>query len=128
MAVTIDDVKLVYAPPGLTDQQLQSFLETAQMVVSEQLMGCGMSVERLDKITVYLTLHFAETSATAADGLPGTLRRSKLGEADESYAVPTGSDIQSAYRGSRWGQLAIALDLCNKLIETGELKAQFRVV
>ncbi len=127
MAVTVDDVKEVY-DPGLSDEQMESFLETAQMVVDEQLSSCGMSQARLDKITVYLTLHFAETSATAADGLPGTLRRSKLGEADESYAVPTGSDMQSAYRGSRWGQLAIALDLCNKLIATAELKAQFRVV
>lgn len=127
MAVTVDDVKAVY-DPGLTDDQLQVHLETAQMVVSEQLSSCGMSPERLDKITIYLTLHFAETSVTAAEGLPGTLRRSKLGEADESYAVPTGSDMQSAYRGSRWGQLAIALDLCNKLISTAELKAQFRVV
>lgn len=124
MAVTITDVKKVYKGT-ISDPDLQVALDTATLVVTEQLT-CGMSVARLDKITVYLTAHFAEMTETSGAGQPGLLRRSKLGEADESYAVPV--DSADFYRSSKWGQMAIALDTCNGLINFGQLPAQFRVV
>jgi hypothetical protein len=123
MAVTLDDVKAVYKT-DLSDEDLQIALDTAELVVSEQLT-CTMSQERKDKITIYLAAFFADATADSAAGNPGTLRRSKLGEADESYAVaavPGGG-----YYANKWGQLAIALDPCNKLSGLGKLPAQFRV-
>lgn len=125
MAVTIEDVKKVYKGT-ISDEDLQIALDTAEMVVSEQLMSCGMSQDRLDKITIYLTAFFADMTATSGAGLPGTLRRQKIGDSDESYAVPL--DSAAFYRSNKWGQLAIALDTCNKLINVGTLPAQFRVV
>lgn len=127
MAVTITDVKKVYKD-SISDEDLTVALETAELVVSESLAGCGMSTDRLDKITVYLAAHFAQFTAESDQGLPGTLRRSKIGDSDESYAVPTASDMHSFYRSTRWGQLAIALDTCNVLTTQGVLPAQFRVV
>ena len=133
MAVTLADLKLIYPNSGLSDDQLQVALDTAQMIVSEQLTGvsgCSMSPERLDKITLYLAAHFAEGSANAAQGMPAVgLKRSKLGEADESYAVPV--ETASGYQTTRWGQLAMALDTCGILANSttnNGLKAQFRVV
>lgn len=127
MAVTVADVRKVYTT-DLEDSILQVHLDTAELVVSEQLT-CGMSQERLDKITIYLTAHFAEASDLQAAGLPGQVRRSKLGDADESYAVPQAQEGVSGYMTTRWGQLAIALDTCNALLTTGngKLKAQFEV-
>lgn len=125
MAVTIDDVRLVYKGT-IEDDDLEYALETAELIVSEQLMSCGMSQERLDKITVYLTAFFADATATSGAGLPGTLRRQKIGDSDESYAVPL--DSAAFYRSNKWGQLAIALDTCNKLITTGTIPARFEVV
>lgn len=124
MAVTIDDVKKVYKGT-ISDVDLQIALDTAELVVSEQLT-CGMSQERLDKITIYLTAHFAEMTSTSGAGLPGLLRRSKLGEADESYAVPV--EANAGYMSSKWGQMAVALDTCNALITIGSIPAQFRVI
>lgn len=135
MAVTIDDVKKVVPQVnGSPSDDAYTFaLETAQMIADEQLRAstsCKMSDARIDKITVYLAAHFVEGTANAADGLPaGGLRRSKLGEADESYVTPTGE--MTAYQSTRWGQLALALDTCGILaasVSNNGLKAQFRVV
>jgi hypothetical protein len=132
MAVTIADITKIF-PTTLTNDQLQFALDTAQMIVSEQLTGvsgCNMSTDRLDKITIYLAAHFAEGTANAAEGIPAVgLKRSKLGEADESYAVPVES--LNGYNTTRWGQLALALDTCGILagsLANGGLKARFEVV
>lgn len=125
VTVTIDDVKKVYKGT-ISDVDLAIALETAMLVVTEQLSSCGMSDDRLEKIAVYLAAHFADATATSGAGLPGILRRQKLGESDESYAVPL--DAASFYRSTKWGQLAIALDLCGKLISLGSLPALFEVV
>lgn len=135
MAVVIDDVKKVFPPVGgvPTDAQYTAALETAQLIADEQLTAsttCTMSSARIDKITVYLAAHFTEATKNAADGLPaGGLKRSKLGEADESYAVP--ENTLMGYQSSKWGQLALALDTCGILSASAAnngLKAQFRVV
>lgn len=129
MAVLVDDVKDVYKG-NISDADLAIALETALMVVNEQLKvtGCNMSQERLDKITIYLTAHFAEATALSGSDQPGLLRRSKLGESDESYAVPTDTNT-AGYASTRWGQLAIALDTCNILISNATgFKAEFRVL
>ena len=129
MAVTVDDLRAIYTTT-LSDDALQVHLDTAEMVVDEQLRpNCQMSDARYDKITLYLAAHFAYISETSASGAPGALKRSKLGEADESYAVPNADDY--GYESSRWGQMAIALDTCGILSGQNTnrgLKAQFRVV
>lgn len=135
MAVTVDDVKKVYPQVNgsPSDDQYTAALETAQLIADEQLTAsttCKMSPERIGKITVYLAAHFLDATANAAVGLPaGGLRRSKLGEADESYATPEAS--MTGFQSSKWGQLALALDTCgilNASIANNGLKAQFRVV
>lgn len=133
MAVTIDDLKALYvATPALTDDQYQMALDTAEMVVNEDLKPkCPMSEERYDKITLYLAAHFAELNAIVGlgGGVSGAVTRSKLGEADESYAAP--AEGSWGYNSSRWGQMAIALDQCGILAGTQAnqgLKAQLRVV
>jgi hypothetical protein len=127
VTVTIEDVRAVFKG-SIDDGDLQVALDTAELIVAEQLASSGMSTDRLDRITVYLAAHFAQFTSESGAGLPGTLRRSKLGDADESYAVPTGSDMESFYRSTRWGQLAIALDTSNKLTSMGALPARFRVI
>lgn len=125
VTITTEDVKKVYKG-GISDDDLQVAIDTALLVVNEQLLGCNMSQERLEKIAVYLSAFYADATATSGAGLPGVLRRQKLGDADESYAVPL--DSAEYYKSSKWGQLAISLDQCNILISQGTLPAQFRVV
>jgi hypothetical protein len=133
VAVTIDDIKAVYPPArDRTAEEIQPFLDTALMVVNEQLRpNCSMTADRYDKITVYLTAHFMSISDSAGTGsnAGGALRRSKLGEADESYDNPTQEAY--GYNFTRWGQMAIALDTCGILIGSTTnrgLRAEFRVV
>ena len=131
MAVTISDLKELY-PSNLTDAQYTDALDTATVIVDEDMRpNCAMSNERYDKITLYLAAHFASITASSVDGSStgGAVRRSKLGEADESYAVP--ADTEFGYNSTRWGQMAIALDSCGILsgiIANKGLKAQFRIV
>lgn len=133
MAVTIADIKAVYSPArDRADDEIQPFLDTALMVVNEQLRpNCPMSEDRYDKITIYLTAHFMSISDSANGGnvSGGALRRSKLGEADESYATPAESEF--GYNASRWGQMALALDTCGVLAASQAnkgIKARFQVV
>lgn len=135
MAVIVDNVKAVYPQVGgsPTDAQYTAALETAKLIAAEQLTAsttCQMSSERIDKITIYLAAHFLEATNNASAGLPaGGLKRSKLGEADESYATPDAT--LTGYQTTRWGQLALALDTCGILassVANAGLKAQFRTV
>ena len=132
MAVTIADVKVLYSSSGLSDTAITEALDTASLIVDEQLRpNCVMSEDRYDKITKYLACHIMSISASAEGGSPsgGALRRDKLGDADQSYAVPDGADF--GYQSTRWGQMALALDTCGILANAStnkSVKAQFRVV
>ena len=129
MAVTVDDLKKIYSS-SLSDEQLAEALETAQLVVDEDIKpNCSMSDERYDRITLYLAAHYASITETTSGGQAGALRRSKLGDADESYATPP--DSAFGYECTRWGQMAIALDKCGILAgqqANKGLKAELRVV
>lgn len=129
MAVTIDDLKLVYST-SLGDDVLTGALNTAQMIVDEDIKPkCSMSSDRYDKITLFLAAHFAYLSETSGNGIDGAIRRSKIGESDESYTT-VNSDA-TGYETSRWGQMAMALDKCGILAGQNAnkgLKAELRVV
>lgn len=131
MTVTIDGLKQIYTS-SLTDEQLGIALDTANLVVNETVRpNSNMSNARYDKITLYLAAHFASITSSGSSGsvTGGAIRRSKLGEADESYAVPDGT--MYAYNTTYWGQLAIALDDSGTLSNINarkSLPAQFRIV
>lgn len=133
MAVTPADVKAIY-PPAVdkTDEAIQVFIDIADLIVDEQIRpNCPMSEARYDTITIYLTAHYmAISDAASGDNTSGgMLRRSKLGEADESYATPDSTEY--AYNATRFGQMALALDTCGILaasMASKGVKAQFRVV
>lgn len=132
MAVTVADIKKVYPNSGMDDSAIQDALDTALMLVNEQLRpNCPMSEQRYERITIYLACHILSISAAAAGGSPsgGALRRDKLGDADQSYATPSEADF--GFQSSRWGQMALALDSCGILAgmsSNKSLRAQFRVI
>ena len=130
MTITVDDLKSLYATTR-SDEELQVFLDIALLVVDEDLRpNCVMTEDRYDVITRYLALHFLAISDMAASGSSsgGELKKSKLGESEETYEVmPT--DL-GGFQSTKWGQLALALDKCGILmsLQIPKLKAQFRVV
>lgn len=129
MAVTIEQIRLIYTTDQ-TDDQLQAALDTANLVVTEQLRpNCQMSESRYDMITKFLAAHFASMSRDYGSGDAGPLKSQKIGQATETFA--TRGDEDYAYNGTPWGQQAIALDMCGILAGVGAnkgLKAELRVV
>lgn len=78
------------------------FIELANLVVTEKLVGKGSTDAMLVKIELWLSAHFA-----TLDSEKGGLRSSKMGESDESY-VWTRSG--TGFGTTRYGLTAIALD------------------
>lgn len=103
---------------SISDAQLQKiiktaldtslFISTATQFVSGQLSSAGFSSDELDSITLYFAAHLVVLSDEY-----GGLRRSRLGEADESYRVP--GDKDTGLASTRFGQMVILLDTSGTL-------------
>lgn len=122
MTISVLEVKEV-CETSKSDSTVQAHIDTAQLVVDETLASSGLSEARLDKIVMYLAAHFLSLSEGAE------VRRSKMGDADESYVTPNGK--MQGFQITRYGQQALALDTSGKLAASqasGGLKAEFRVI
>ncbi len=115
--VTVDEVK------GLikTSFDVQPFIDTAELIIDEALVGQGLSVARLKTIELWLSAHFVAVAEER-----GALTRSKKGASEEEYEIKVGTGLNM----TRFGQQAMALDTTGALAESAAtLKvAQFRVV
>lgn len=128
MAVSEDDVRLLFKTSNLLSnyntQDIEVFINDAELLVSEDLSGKGLTSDRLDLITKFLAAHFIVVSAES-----GGLRRSRVGDADDSYVVP---EAKAGLSSTRFGQQAINLDTSGTFAQAavaGSMnRAQFRVV
>lgn len=121
MAVTSNQVKAIIVT---TIDNTAPFITVAQNLADEELAGKGLSGERIDSIVLYLSAHFVCLTEEF-----GGLRRSRLGESDESYRVPGEKDTGLA--STRFGQNALMLDTSSTLasLSTNKgLKALFTVI
>jgi len=120
MAVTDEQVKAIIT----TTRDTEPFIATAQLLVTEELSSSGHSASRLDQIVLYLAAHFVCITEEL-----GGLKRSRLGEADDTYRQP--ADNETGLSATRYGQQALILDSSGKLasIAAGRgLKARFSVI
>jgi hypothetical protein len=98
----------------------------ASLIVDEVLADCGMTPGRLALIEKYLAAHF-HVMATENGGII----REKVGESEVSYVgANSRAGSSEGLKASRFGQQAIALDTCGKLLAMSSPKktAQLRVV
>ena len=119
--VTAKAVKEV-VPTQIADSViLANFIDTANLFVDTHLASAGHTDAILDKIELYLAAHYVALTEEQ-----GGLTRSKLGDADESFANIYGQGLKA----TRFGQQALAIDTTGILnsIATTQLKAEFRVV
>lgn len=116
-----EEVKELVATDVEDSVVLASVIDTMHLFVDEHLLGEGHSEEMLGKIELYLSAHLLTLIEER-----GGLTRSRLGDADESYANMYGRGFLS----TRFGQFALTLDTSGILANLGAstLKAQFRVV
>lgn len=119
--VTADQVKDV-APTSISDAVVAtSMIDTANVLVDAHLLTAGLNDHVLEKIELYLAAHFVALTEEQ-----GGLTRSKLGDADESFA----NVYEAGLKSTRFGQQAMAIDttgILNAVFQT-TLKAEFRVV
>ncbi len=97
------NVKLI-VETGLTN--LTSFITTASLLVDEELVGTGMSDERLTEIEKYLAAHFVLMLEER-----GGLLETRSGESEDTYALDVGRGLAQ----TRYGQQALFLDTSGKL-------------
>lgn len=119
--VTVNDVKKVYP----TSADLSGFLQTAKLLVANQLLDQGLSDATLFEITVYLTAHFATVGMEH-----GGLKSKKVGESTETWNA-TG-DKDTGLKSTGYGQTAMLLDSSGTLAglntSASGLEALFEVV
>lgn len=104
MTVLVADLKkLVDLPETKVDSDLQPFLDTARLIVSEDLSGTSLSAARLELIELNLAAHYAVVSLEY-----GGLQEWQAGESKEQYKSidPKAVGLDS----TRFGQQALALD------------------
>lgn len=99
------------------------FIEQANVVVDEELLGSGLTDARLRLVELNLAAHYA-TVAIERGGL--TLRR--IGETEERYQATAQDAVKLS--STRFGQQAISLDPTGKLSQMNSPRgtAEFRVL
>ena len=100
---------------------LQSFIDTANLIVTEDLAGKDLSEARLEQIQIYLAAHY-----TAIRDERGGLKSTKTLNAEDEYF----GDYGKGLKATRYGQQAIVLDTSGSLSAIAEpvAKAEFRIV
>ncbi len=116
--ITVDELKEVVEAG---DKDISIFIETAALVVAEDLSGADLTDARKRLIELYLAAHFFAVTEER-----GGLVRSSTGDGAETYADVYGKSFNS----TRFGQQAISLDTTGVLanLGIGGAKAEFRVV
>lgn len=119
---------------SVSNEQLQALIETnrdtsvfinaAQILVDQMLASKNLSCDVSDQIVLFLAAHFAVLSEES-----GGLKRTKLGESDDSFRVPGEKD--TGLKSTRFGQQAMIFDYTGTLAAlntNGGLKARFELV
>lgn len=103
--VTSDEVKALID----TSRDVTTFIESADLIVSEDLVDKGLSADRLKQIELYLAAHFVAITEER-----GALTHAEIGDSNESYQIAKGK----GYDMTRFGQQAMDFDT------SGTLKTQ----
>jgi hypothetical protein len=121
---TKDQLKALMAPyaDNSPDATLDLFINQAAMLVDEDLVGKGLSSDRLLYIEMNLAAHFATISIER-----GGFTQQVAGQSSESYSMARDRVKLSS---TRFGQQAIAMDSTSSLqnMDSQAGRAEFRVL
>lgn len=117
LRVTVDEVAAIL-PADNQPANLVPFIDTANLLVDEDLAGKGLSAARLKEIEKYLAAHFATVTS-------GEIKWRKVGDATDEYVKAT---MAAGLKGTTFGQQAISLDTSNTLLGTGKSSASFEML
>lgn len=119
--VTASQVKELI-PTELADEVVDdNFIDTANVMVDQHLIGKGLPDTLLTKIELYLAAHLVALSEEH-----GGMITDSVGDATTRFANVYGAGLNS----TRFGQQALALDVSGTLVKvsSNKLRAEFRVV
>jgi hypothetical protein len=104
-----------------TTRDTTPFIDTADLLVTEDLANSGLSDARKKQIELYLAAHFVALTEER-----GNLTEHTVGDATEKYSMDLGSGLML----TRYGQQAANLDTSGtlKALASKGLVAQFRVI
>ena len=108
--VTTDDVANLLGNIA-AGANLQIFIDQADLVITEDLAGKGLSNSRLKMIELNLAAHFATIALER-----GGLSYQQAGDSREGYQDYTAGD---GYRATRFGVAAIGFDTTGTLAASG---------
>lgn len=117
--ITVDELKEIFET-AMSDAQLAAFVNTATLVVTEELTGQGLSAGRLKQIELYLSAHYAHTND------PRFQTENTAGE--HSYTAQGKTDM--GLNATFYGQQVLMLDTTGKLAKAaaGLKRASFTVL
>ena len=114
--VTEDEVRKII-DTSIDDASISMFIDTANVLINEKLLGSGLSEQLLAKIELYLTAHFI----TLRDKV---LKREEMGESENQYYGNVGMGLES----SSYGQNVLVLDSSNILRDANKPIARWKVL
>lgn len=125
MTARVLPVELAQIYPGVVSEvdDLQPFIDSAHLMVDEELSTSGHSEARLKEIEKYLAAHFAVITLER-----GGMLKQKIGDAEEMYQSPGFNTVGLVT--TRFGQQVVILDTTGHMAAIAQkpVKAIFRVV
>ena len=112
--VTPEQVKCVITTKV---EDISLFIETANLIIDEQLCDKGMTEARLKKIALYLSAHYVTL-------IEKQTKTEQFGSAREVYQGTTKMNLQSTF----YGQTALQLDISGTLHNLGNQFAEVEVL
>lgn len=104
-------------------RDVEPFIESANLIVDENLVGKGLTDKRLKLIELYLSAHLVAVTEER-----GALVEKEFGDSREEYEIIVGE----GFAMTRFGQQAISFDTSGTLADIGTTTsvktAQFRVI
>lgn len=105
---SVDAVRDIIDVEELDDEELQAFVEDANVVVNDRLDGTGLSTARKTLIEKWLAAHLAAMKDQR-------IRKATIGFSTVEYEGASNSDDALGLQATRYGQQAVALDPSGQL-------------
>ena len=109
---TVDEVKNILDDTSLSDAIITSYIDDANVFVTDSLTGKGLSTDMMTKIEKWITAHMISVTRERMAAKEGA------GGAEITYTGKWGAGLAS----SPYGQMAINLDTSNTLLALVEGK------
>lgn len=116
--VTPDEVIAIMEECSLTSEQVDPYILSAHLLVTEALSDKGLSLTRLKDIEKYLAAHFIASIHSRPTS------REKVGEAEVEYA---NAKFGEGLKATPYGQMAMMMDTTGSLAVLGKRVATFYV-